>query len=209
MPTKNNTKLIVFTIILAVVTAVTLLVCLVLLPVAIQCYREAARRDECDKNLRQIGEALRQYSNRAAESHAPSIAHETKLTVKTYSGYFVSNTFEPDAAESFAVIVDQSQFDKVFGVAMVMGDKSHRLPAKAFDSNTVLAVIKRGHAVWEFTVEGATVNDGVVTLRYSTTSKKSDSATFACPLIVSIPKIKHTAVQFIENNNPVKRIEIR
>ena len=95
----------------------------------------------------------------------------------------------------------------VFGVAMVMGDKSHRLPANAFQSNMVLAVIKRGRAVWEFKVEGVSEDVGVVTLRYATTSRKSDSAEFASPLIVSIPKSKYAAVQFIENGKVVKRIE--
>jgi len=84
-------------------------------------------------------------------------AAPVKLAFGTYSGYFVSNKFEPDAAESFLVITNQGQFDKVFGVAMVMGDKSHRLPKDAFKSNTVLAAIKRGAAVWEFKVEGATL----------------------------------------------------
>ena len=115
-------------------------------------------------------------------------ADPVKLPFDTYSGYFVSNKFEPDAAESFLVITDQGQFDKVFGVAMVMGDKSHRLPKDAFKSNIVLAAIKRGKAYWEFKVEAVTEANGVVELRYTTTEKKSDSATFACPLIVSIPK---------------------
>ena len=135
-----------------------------------------------------------------------SAAEPIKLPFDTYSGYFVSNRFEPDAAESFLVITDQKQFDKVFGVAMVMGDKSHRLPKDAFKSNMVLAVVKRGNAVWEFKVEGVTVNDGVVRLRYMTTSKESESATFACPLTVSIPKGQYKAVEFIENKRPVKEI---
>ena len=62
-----------------------------------------------------------------------------KLTFDTYGGYFVSNKFEPDAAKSFVVINDQEQFDKVFGVAFVMGDKSRRLPKDAFKSLMVIA----------------------------------------------------------------------
>ncbi len=135
-------------------------------------------------------------------------AEGTKLAFDTYSGYFVSNQFEPDAAQSFVVLGDQQQFDKVFGVAMVMGDRSHRLPKNAFKSSLVVAVIKRGSAVWEFKVEGVTVNQGVVTLRYTATSKKSDSATFACPLIVSIPKSSYTAVRFVENKKTVKKVSI-
>ena len=108
-----------------------------------------------------------------------SAAEPAKLSFDTYSGYFVSNKFEPDAAESFVVITSRQQFDKVFGVAFVMGDKSHRLPKDAFKSNIVLAAIKRGKAVWEYKVAGVTVDNGLVNLRYTATSKKSDTATFA------------------------------
>ena len=129
------------------------------------------------------------------------------LPFDTYSGYFVSNKFEPDAAESFLAITDQGQFDRVFGVAMVMGAKSHRLPKDAFEANVVLAAIKRGKAYWEFTVQAVTQANGVVELRYTTTEKKSESATFACPLIVSIPKGKYVAVRFVENGKEVKKME--
>jgi hypothetical protein len=130
------------------------------------------------------------------------------LRTDTYSGYFVSNQFEPDAPESFVVISDQQQFDRVFGVAFVMGDKAHRLPKDAFQSLLVVAAIKRGKATWEYKVEGVTQKDGVVELRYTTTETKSDSATFACPLIVSIPKGQYTAIRFVENGKPVKQVEI-
>ena len=178
-----------------------------LLPVAIQGCHEYTRREECARNLRRFREALEQYEKRMAESPAPAAGDEAKLAFDTYSGYFVSNRFEPNAAESFAVIGDQARFDKIFGVAMVMGDKSHRLPANAFQSNMVLAVIKRGRAVWDFKVEEVTANTGVATLRYSTIAKKSDTAEFASPLILSIPKSKYAAVEFIENGKAMKRIE--
>ena len=135
-------------------------------------------------------------------------AEAAKLPFDTYSGYFVSNKFEPDAAESFVVITDQEQFDKVFGVAFVMGDTSHRLAKDAFKASIVVAAIKRGGAVVEYKVESVTETKGVVELKYTTTSQKSDTATFACPLIVSIPKGQYTAIQFVENGMPVKKVEI-
>ena len=136
-----------------------------------------------------------------------SAAEPAKLSFDTYSGYFVSNKFEPDAAESFVVITSRQQFDKVFGVAFVMGDKSHRLPKDAFKSNIVLAAIKRGKAVWEYKVAGVTVDNGLVNLRYTATSKKSDTATFACPLIVSIPKGDYAAIQFWDGGKAVKKVK--
>lgn len=135
-------------------------------------------------------------------------ADENALAFDTYSGYFVVNTFEPDAAESFLVITSQEQFDKVFGSAFVMGDKSHRLPKDAFATNIVLAAVKRGPATWEFKVQEASLKDGTVELKYTATSKPSDSATFACPLIVSVPKGTYKAVQFVENGKPAKKLDL-
>ena len=133
---------------------------------------------------------------------------EPKPAYDTYSGYFVSNKFEPDAATSFVVINDQAQFDQVFGAAFVMRDKSHRLPADAFKSKLVVAAIHRGNAMWEYKVEGFAVKAGVAELRYTATSKKSDTATFACPLIVSIPKGDCKEVQFVENGKLAKKVAV-
>ena len=134
---------------------------------------------------------------------------EGEISFDTYSGYFVSNKYEPNAAESFLVITDQEKFDQVFGVAFVMNDKSHRLPKDAFKSLIVLSAIKRGAAVWEFKVNEVTEASRVVEVYYTATSKKSDSATFACPLFVSIPKGRYTTVRFVENGKTVKKIEIQ
>jgi len=135
-------------------------------------------------------------------------AEQTKLAFDTYSGYFVSNKFEPDAAESFLVVTDQAKFDQVFGVAFVMGDKSHRLPKDAFKSNMVLAAIKRGNAFWEYKVEGVTVEQGVVQLRYAVASKATPDTIFACPLIVSVPNDNCKTAVFLENGKPVNKVKL-
>ena len=131
-----------------------------------------------------------------------------KLKFETYSGYFVSNKFEPKAATSFVTARNQKQFDQVFGVAFVMRDKSHRLAPNAFKSQLVLSAIRRGMAFCTYQVTSVTAADGVVQLRYKTTSKKSESASFSCPLIISIPRGKYKAVEFFENKKLVKRLAI-
>jgi hypothetical protein len=131
-----------------------------------------------------------------------------KLKFKTYSGYFVSNEFEPDSPASFLVLDNRKQFDQVFGVAFVIGDKSPRLAHDAFNAQLVLAAIRRGKAFCSYQVDSVTEQDGVLQLRYKTNSKKSESATFACPLILSIPKGKYQAVEFYENDKLVKRLAI-
>jgi len=139
---------------------------------------------------------------------AISARETTKLKFKTYSGYFVSNQFEPDSPTSFVALDNQKQFDQVFGVAFVIGDKSPRLAPGALETELVLSAIRRGKAFCTYKVSSVTKEGGVLRLRYQTTSKKSDSASFSCPLIVSIPKGKYHAVEFHENDKLIKRLPI-
>ncbi|MCE9553245.1 MAG: hypothetical protein K8T91_07695 [Planctomycetes bacterium] len=133
----------------------------------------------------------------------------TTIPFDTHNGYFVSNKFEPQAPASFVVLRDQKAFDEVFGAGFVMNDKSHRLPADAFDAKIVVAAIKRGKVVVEFKVGDVTLDADVLIVRYTTTSTKQDSAEFACPLIVSVPKGDYTAVDFVEDGKSVKKIEVK
>jgi hypothetical protein len=137
-------------------------------------------------------------------------AAETKaVAFDTHDGYFVSNKFEPEAAASFVVIQDRKAFDKVFGSAFVMNDTRHRLPKDAFDKNMVLAAIKRGKALWTFKVRAVTAEDSVLTLRYTATSEARPNTEFACPLIVSVPRGDWSAVQFVEDEKSVKKIDLK
>jgi len=133
----------------------------------------------------------------------------TKLKFEIYSGYFVSNKFEPQAATSFLAAHDQKQFDKVFGVAFVIGDQSRRLASDAFKSQLVLSTIRRGMAFYTYQVTSVAEKDGIVHLHYKTTAKKNESASFACPLIISIPRGEYQAIEFHENNKFVKRLAIK
>jgi hypothetical protein len=142
------------------------------------------------------------------QRHAATRPAPAAIAFDTYDGYFVSNKFEPDAAASFVIIRDQKAFDGIFGTAMVMGDKSHRLPADAFDSKIVLAAIKRGKARWDLTATQVVADQGVLVVRYATRETGSDSAEFACPLIVSVPKGDYMGVEFVEDGKSVKKIEM-
>ena len=83
-----------------------------------------------------------------------------------------------------------------------------RLAPGALETELVLAAIKRGKAFCTYKVSSVTEEEGVVRLRYQTTSKTSDSASFACPLIISIPKGKYQAVEFYENDKLVRRLAV-
>ena len=109
------------------------------------------------------------------------------ISFDTYSGYFVSNKFEPNAAESFVVITDQKQFDEVFSVAFVMGDNRIGCP-RTPSSRT--SSWRRSNGAKQ---SGSTRSMASRSRRPGQPAlhrhlEESDSATFACPLIVSIPK---------------------
>jgi polyhydroxybutyrate depolymerase len=143
----------------------------------------------------------------SALAAAPSSQPSKPIAFDTHTGYFVSNKFEAKAGASFLVIRDQQAFDNVFGAAFVMGDKSHRLPAGAFDTKMVLAIIKRGKATWDYAVKAVRVEEAVLAIDYTATAKPQESAEFACPLIVSVPKGDYAAIEFVENGKSAKKIE--
>lgn len=123
-----------------------------------------------------------------------------------HNGYFVSNQFEPDAATSFVVIKDQASFDKVFGTGMVMGDKSNRLVPGAFKNEMVVAAIHRGKAMVTYEVQSVALEGKTLVVSYKAEVKASDSASFSCPLILSIEKKEFTGVRFVENGKTIKQL---
>jgi hypothetical protein len=137
---------------------------------------------------------------------ASSTTDSAAIPFDTHTGYFVNNTFEPQAPASFVVLRDQAAFDRVFGSARVMNDKSHRLAPDAFASRMVVAAIQRGKAIVNYRVDRVEVDGGVLTVRYTTTTTPHDTAEFASPLILSVPKGDYTAVAFVENGKTVKKL---
>ena len=141
----------------------------------------------------------------AAEPPAPP---SKPIAFDTHDGYFVSNKFEAAAPTSFVVLKDQASFDKVFGVGMVMNDKHHRLQPATFGTKIVLSAIHRGKAMVTYQVASVTAESQTLVLRYTTTSKPSESAEFACPLIISLDKGDYSKVRFVENGKKIKQVDI-
>ena len=132
---------------------------------------------------------------------------DQKLKFDIHSGYFVSNKFEPQESRSFVIAKNQKEFDQVFGVAFVLGDKSHRLEENELKSKTVIATIRRGKSLCDFKVNSITNNDGVLEVKYAAKMQKESTASFASPLIISVPKGNYKAIHFIENGKVLKQIK--
>ncbi|MEI8064201.1 MAG: hypothetical protein WCH84_09080 [Verrucomicrobiota bacterium] len=142
-----------------------------------------------------------------AAADKPAVTSQP-LAFEMYTGYFVSNKFEPTAPTSFVVLTDQSAFDNVFGVAMVMQDKAHRLAPDAFSQKLVVAAIHRGKMIVEYKVEQVTAEGKTLNIRYTTKSDPNATAEFACPLIISIAKAEYDAVRFFEDGNEIKQLAL-
>ncbi len=121
-----------------------------------------------------------------------------------YDGYFVKNNTNQNAARTLLALANQEQFDRNFGVAAVMQDKSKRLPAEIFPKQLVVSIITRGTAVEQYAVESITLKDDTLMVRYQAKAAPSNgTATFASPLILSVPRAGIKKVFFVENGQSV------
>jgi NADH dehydrogenase [ubiquinone] 1 alpha subcomplex assembly factor 1 len=137
----------------------------------------------------------------------PTQTEPERVEFAVHSGYFERNDSGLKGPTSYLVIDDRPSFDKMFGVAFTMGPRPNILPDDAFATKAVVAVVKRGGEVWEYTVQGVTERDGVLTVRYTATSEDGGGARFASPLIVSVPRGTFRRVVFIEGGKEVGVIE--
>lgn len=133
---------------------------------------------------------------------------ESALAFDTYSGYFVRNDFQPKLPSSYAVIAAERQFPKVFGVAAVMNDQSHRVPQLIFHTAVLLVVVKRAPAICTYHVDRVVAQNAVLRMYYTTEMGKPGTATFASPLIVSVPKGNYEGIEFVEDGKVVATLRI-
>jgi hypothetical protein len=135
------------------------------------------------------------------------VSQPKSVTYQVYGSYFESKNSGLGGQSSYLVLPTQRAFDTHFGAAAVMG-KNNFLPRDAFASQVVIAVIKRGAAITNYRVQSVETNAGTLSIRYktSTSASTSGSATFASPLILTVPKSNFRSVVFIENGQRVGEV---
>jgi hypothetical protein len=128
----------------------------------------------------------------------------TKVEFTVHGGQFEKNNAGLKGDQSFLLITNRTAFDKVFGAGFVMGKKPNIVPKNAFDTKVVVATIKRGKSITTYDVEKVTLDkDGTLYVQYKATAGPPGTATFASPLIISVPKDKVKRAVFIENGKTV------
>jgi hypothetical protein len=141
----------------------------------------------------------------AAPAEDESEAKGDKVEFDKHSGYFESNKSGLKGDTSFLVFNNQEKFDEVFGLAFVGGNRNKFLPKDAFEKKMVVATIKRGDSIFEYTVDKVTAQDGVLYVKYEAKAlEKGGMAKFASPMILSLDKGKYKSVVFIENGKKIE-----
>ncbi len=129
------------------------------------------------------------------------------LAFAVRSGYFEKNTSGLAGNATYLWLPDRNAFEGVFALAPPLLNaprKATPLPETAFDTDGMAVVIRRGPAVIDYKVQSVTKAGDTVTVRYTTTEAKgSGAATFASPLIVSVPRAGVNKVLFVENDKEV------
>ena len=132
-----------------------------------------------------------------------------KVEFVVHSGHFENNDDGLKGNPSFLAISSAEAFDKVFGAAFVMGQKPNVVPKGAFEKSLVVATVARGNYIRNYDVEKVTLADGTLTVAYKTTDEAGGTATFASPLIVSVPKAGVKKVEFVENGKKAGTAEVK
>ena len=148
-----------------------------------------------------IGAALCLLFATASQSdvaNAQPSVRQTKVNHRVYSSYFESNQSGLKGATSRLVLQNQSDFNRIFGAAATMGNTSF-LPDDAFKNQMIVATIKRGKSIWNYSQVFVDESRNTLTLRYSARAEDGGGASFASPLVVSVPKKSYDSVVFVEN----------
>lgn len=134
---------------------------------------------------------------------------DDKAAYTLHEGQFEKNTSGLSGPVSVLVFTSREAFDKVFGVAFVMGKRPNVVPKDAFDSKLAVAVVHRGNALWNYEVEKVAAEGGTLTVRYRAGPGMRTGATFASPLILTVDKDKVKRVVFVENGRQVGTADVK
>jgi len=128
-------------------------------------------------------------------------------TPEPLQSLFVKSDAGIDKATHFLLLRDQQDFDKFFGHAAVMWQKK-KLPPPDFTKQVVVAAIHQGKFYTEYKVLSVNNTNSVTTITYTTTTKPTPTTTYACPMILTLPREGLATVIFVENGKPVATLKL-
>ncbi len=146
----------------------------------------------------------------AVPIHAEDAPKPKSIEHHVHSGYFEKNDSGLNSeTTSIIACLDQEAFDKVFHPAPVMFKKNDFLAKDAFKTKFVVAVVKRGDAVWNYTVDSVTAENGVLTVKYKGAPQpNTGTAKFASPLIIALDKADYKSIIYVENGTEIGKAKL-
>jgi hypothetical protein len=128
-------------------------------------------------------------------------------TPEPLQSLFVKSDAGIDKEVHFLLMKEQKDFDRFFGHAAVMWQKK-KLPPPDFTKQIVVAAIHQGKFYTEYKVQSVTNANNVTTITYTTTTKPTPTTTYACPMILTLPREGLATVIFFENGKPVASLKL-
>ena len=134
----------------------------------------------------------------------------TPLDYERYESYFEKNNSGLTGDTSYLLFNEQTKFDKIFGVAGSMSNKSF-LPEDVFENRFIFSVIKRGNFTVSYQVTNVVRDFDKLRIYYDTTTKPMKSATFRSPLILAIDKenFDYSRMIVTENGKEVYKVSFK
>lgn len=144
----------------------------------------------------------------AAPAPDPNADEGKKVGYELHDGHFQRNDAGLKGNASYLVLGSREAFDKIFGIARVIG-KQNFVPRDAFEKKMVVAVIKRGAGITQYQMESVTARGETVQVRYKATmDERGGDAQFASPLILTLDRDHYKSVVFIENGKKVETVKV-
>ena len=123
------------------------------------------------------------------------------------SNLFVKNNAGLTNSASYLLVKDQKEFDRYFGHGAVMWQKK-KTPPPDFTKQVVAFAVHCGLFYTEYKVQSVATTNGVMTIRYTTKVTPTPATTYACPMVLTLPRAGLNSVIFIEDGNTVAALKM-
>jgi len=124
-----------------------------------------------------------------------------------YSDLFIKNDAGITNAASYLVVQDQKEFDRIFGHAAVMWQK-RKSPPPDFTKDVDALAVHQGNHTTKFKVQTVESTNSIWTIRYTINVTPTPNTTYACPMILTLPRAGINAVTFVENGKTVATVKL-
>jgi len=131
----------------------------------------------------------------------------TAVETNPFNDLFVKSDAGVTNAATYMVVKDQPEFDRIFGHAAVMWQK-HKSTPPDFTKQVVALAVHQGNLYTTYKVQALEATNSIMTIRYTTRVKPTPNTTYACPLILTLPRAGLNAVTFIENSQTVATVKL-